>query len=298
MSKKARSTVCLILTSVIWGVAFVAQRAGLEYVGSLTFNGVRFALGALPLIPLTLCFERGENNKARNVGALRTGVIGGVILFSAATLQQYGVEFTASAGKSGFITGLYVVLVPVLGAAMGKKTTIFVWIGAVFAIAGLYLLSMRDGLLTIEVGDVVLLIGALIWAVHIIYVDKCAGSVSPIRFSAVQFLTCSALSLVGAFAFEEVKASAILAGYVPILYGGLLSVGIAYTLQIFGQRNVEPAKAAIIFSLESLFAVLGGAAILGEVMDLYSYIGCVLIFAGIIVSQLAPGARARSRTSI
>ena len=285
-SKKIQSTACLFLTSIIWGVAFVAQRAGLEYVSSFTFNGVRFALGALMLVPVTLVFERGPDNKARKKNTLLLGIIGGLVLFAAASLQQFGVEFTESAGKSGFITGLYVVIVPVMGVFLGRKANIFVWLGAVFSCAGLYLLSLRDGLLSIELGDTVLLIGALLWAVHIILIDRYAGGVCPILFSSVQFFTCSALSLICAFIFEDVRVSSILAGYVPILYAGCLSVGIAYTLQIFGQRHVEPAKAAIIFSLESLFAVLGGALILGEVMDSLGYIGCALIFAGIITSQL------------
>ena len=285
-AKKIRSTACLLLTSIIWGLAFVAQRAGLEFVSSFTFNGVRFGLGALMLIPVTLIFERGADNKARKKNTFLAGLIGGLVLFLAASLQQFGVEFTESAGKSGFITGLYVVIVPVLGIFLGRRANIFVWLGAIFACLGLYLLSMRDGLMSLELGDAVLLIGALLWAVHIILVDRFAGGVTPVLFSLVQFFTCSFLSLACAFIFEEVRVSSILAGYVPILYAGCLSVGIAYTLQIFGQRHVEPAKAAIIFSLESLFAVLGGALILNEVMDTYGYIGCALIFAGIIVSQV------------
>ena len=284
--KKIQSTACLLLTSIIWGLAFVAQRAGLEYVSSFTFNGVRFALGAILLIPVTLLFERGADSKARKKTTIRAGVIGGSVLFLAASLQQFGVEFTESAGKSGFITGLYVVIVPFLGIFLGRKANIFVWLGAALACAGLYLLSMRDGVLSIELGDIILLIGAVLWAVHILIVDHYAGGVSPILFSSIQFFTCSALSLICALLFEEISAVSILAGYVPILYAGCLSVGIAYTLQIFGQRHVEPAKAAIIFSLESLFAVLGGALLLGESMDAFGYIGCALIFAGIITSQL------------
>ena len=284
-AKKIQSTVCLLLTSIIWGVAFVAQRAGLEYVSSFTFNGVRFALGALLLVPVFLIFELDTKSKARKRNTLRAGLIGGLVLFLAASLQQFGVEFTESAGKSGFITGLYVVIVPVMGAFLGRKAGVFVWLGALFACAGLYLLSIKDGFASINLGDVVLLIGAVLWAVHILLVDRFAGGVSPILFSSVQFFTCSILSLICAFIFEEIKMASILAGYVPILYAGCLSVGIAYTLQIFGQRYVEPAKAAIIFSLESLFAVLGGALILGEVMDVRGYIGCALIFAGIIISQ-------------
>jgi len=284
--KKIRSMACLLLTSIIWGLAFVAQRAGLEYVSSFTFNGVRFGLGALMLIPVTLLFEHDADSKPRRRYTFRAGLIGGIVLFLAASLQQFGVEFTESAGKSGFITGLYVVIVPVLGIFLGRKANMFVWLGAVLACAGLYLLSMRDGFLSLELGDAVLLIGALLWAVHILIVDRFAGGVNPVLFSMVQFFTCSILSLICAFMFEDVRVASILAGYVPILYAGCLSVGIAYTLQIFGQRYVEPAKAAIIFSLESLFAVLGGALILGESMDVYGYIGCALIFAGIITSQL------------
>ena len=283
-----------MLTSIIWGVAFVAQRAGVEYISSFTFNGIRFALGAILLVPVTLAFERGEGSRARKKTTIRAGAIGGAILFLAASLQQFGVEFTQSAGKSGFITGLYVVIVPILGIFLGRKANIFVWLGAALACAGLYLLSVRDGLLSIELGDVVLLIGAVIWAVHILFVDRFAGGVSPILFSSIQFFTCAILSLICAFFFEEISAASILAGYVPILYTGCLSVGIAYTLQIFGQRHVEPAKAAIIFSLESLFAVLGGALLLGEAMDALGYVGCALIFAGIIASQMAPKRRSAS----
>ena len=285
-SKKVRSTASLLLTSVIWGVAFVAQRAGLEYVSSFTLNGVRFALGALLLLPITLLFERDAESKARKKTTIRSGIIAGGVVFLAASLQQFGIEFTESAGKSGFITGLYVVIVPVLGVFAGRKAGFFVWLGAALACTGLYLLSMRDGFQSLELGDAVLLIGAVVWAVHILLVDRYAGGVSPILFSSVQFFTCSALSMICAFMFEEVRMASILAGYLPILYAGCLSVGVAYTLQIFGQRHVEPAKAAIIFSLESLFAALAGALILNEVMDAYGYIGCAFIFSGIIISQM------------
>ena len=279
---------CLLLTSVIWGLGFVAQRAGLEFVGAFTFNGVRFALGVLPLIPVTLLFERNERDKPRNALAIRAGMAGGLVLFLAASLQQFGVALTSSAGKSGFITGLYIVIVPILGIFLGRKTTTYVWLGALCACVGLYLLSARDGFRSVGLGDAVLLLGAVIWAVHILLVGAFAERVSPIRFSIAQFCTCAGLSLACAFIFEEVSAASVLAGYVPVLYAGLGSVGIAYTLQIFGQRNVEPARAAIIFSLESLFAALGGALILSEVMEMRGYIGCALIFAGILISQVKP----------
>lgn len=285
-AKKIRSTIFLFITSIIWGVAFVAQRAGVEYVGSFTFNGVRFALGALALLPVVWFFERGAEDKERRRLTILAGLVAGLVLFAAASLQQFGVEFTGSAGKSGFITGLYIVIVPIMGIFLGRKTTGFVWAGAAFALVGFYLLSVRGGFGSVELGDVILFIGAILWAVHILLIDRYAGKISPVSFSVTQYLVCSALSLICAFSFEEVAISSILEGYIPILYAGLLSVGVAYTLQIFGQRHVEPSKASLIISLETLFAALGGALILGELMDARGYIGCALIFTGIIVSQL------------
>lgn len=283
------SMLLLFLTAVIWGVAFVAQRVGMDYVGPFTFNGVRFILGAVSLLPVIAIFERSKKSvdvSERMKRTIWSGLLGGVVLFTAASLQQIGVQITGSAGKSGFITGLYIVVTPVLGIALGKKTGLPTWLGAAIACIGLYLLSAPAGLSSVGVGDIALLTGAVFWAVHILLIDRFAGVIFPLRFASIQFAVCGVLSLIAAFMVESVSLTAVLSGYVPILYGGLLSVGVAYTLQIIGQRHVEPAKAALIFSTESLFSAIGAAVLLREFMTTRAYVGCALIFTGIILSQL------------
>jgi len=286
MTQKTKSTVCLFVTAFIWGAAFVAQKVGSEHIEPFTFGGMRFALGTLSLIPVALLFERDTGDDARRKRTWVAGVLGGLIIFVAANLQQFGVALTGSAGKSGFITGPYIVLVPILGIFRRKMPGWSTWLGAALAFGGLYLLSAPEGLQSADWGDAVLLIGALFWAVHIILVDHFAHDVNPIRFSMIQFCTCSALSLICAFSMETVALTGLVDGLWPLLFCGLMSVGIAYTLQIFGQRGVEPSKAAIIFSLEAVFAALCAAVLIGELMTVRMYIGCLFIFAGILVSQL------------
>jgi len=281
---KTACTVSLFVTAFIWGLAFVAQRLGAD-MGSFTFNGVRFLLGAASLLPIVYLLERGPVTAGVLKYTILAGIGGGAILFIAASLQQFGVALTGSAGKSGFITGLYTVLVPILGVFIGRKTGALAWIGAACAVLGLYLLSVPD-IHSIEAGDVVLFAGAFFWAGHILFIDRFINRIKVIRFSMIQSLTCGLLSLAAAFIFERVSLGAISAGIMPILYCGLLSTGVAYTLQSIGQKGVEPAKAAIIFSLETLFSALGGALLLGEKMDARGYAGCAFIFTGIIVSQL------------
>ena len=293
MTRRAKSTVCLFLTAFIWGVAFVAQRVGADLIGSFTFTGVRFAMGAAVLVPVFLLLERDTGDAARRKRTLLSGLGGGVILFIASNLQQFGVALTGSAGKAGFITGLYIVLVPILGVFMRKTPAWPTWVGAVLACGGMYFLSASEGLFSIGIGDIVLLIGALFWAVHIILVDRFALDVNAIRFSCTQFFTCSVLSLISAFLFEEVTMSGLMEARWPLLYAGLLSVGIAYTLQIFGQRGVEPGRAAIIFSLESVFSAIGAALLIGEFLTLQGYIGCLCILAGILASQITVGKQKR-----
>jgi drug/metabolite transporter (DMT)-like permease len=265
-------------------LAFVAQRVGADYLGSFTFNGVRFLLGAISLTPVIFILERDAGSFKDNKLTFYTGIGAGLFIFFGASLQQFGILFTGSAGRAGFITGLYTVLVPMLGILFGRKPGILTWAGAVFAVFGLYLLAHTSG--DIMIGDIVLFIGAFFWAGHIIFVDWFASRIKPIRFSVTQFATCGILSMACAFIFEEVAFSGIAAGLAPILYSGILSVGIAYTLQIVGQKGVEPAKAAIIFSLEALFSAIGGAILLGETMSFRGYAGCTFIFLGIIASQI------------
>ncbi len=288
MKTKLKATILLFLTAIIWGFAFVAQRVGAEFVGAFTFNGVRFMLGACSLIPVILLFEREKIDKNIIKNNLIPGLLAGLFLFIASTLQQYGVEITQSAGKAGFLTGLYTVLVPLIRFVMGKKTSVLTMIGAVFAVAGLFFLCMTGDEINFGLGDIVLIIGAFFWAGHILVVDKFVHTTSPLKFSFVQFIVCGLLSLIFAFILEDVEFSAIKSAGIPILYGGIMSVGVAYTCQILGQKDSDPTFASIVFSTESVFSAIGGALLLNEIMSGRGYLGCVLIFIGIVLSQLNP----------
>lgn len=285
-AKKIKSTILLFLTAIIWGFAFVAQKVGAEYVGAFTFNGIRFLLGTLSLIPVILIFEKEKFNKEKFKKTLLSGLLAGVVLFIASTLQQFGVEITGSAGKAGFLTGLYIVLVPLIRFIMGKKTSILTFFGAVFAVVGLFFLCVTGDEISFGIGDIVLIIGAFFWAGHILVVDKFVNNVSPLKFSMTQFFVCGFLSIIFALFTEDIEFSAVKNAGIPILYGGLMSVGVAYTCQILGQRDADPTFASIVFSTESVFSAIGGAIILHEIMSGRGYVGCVLIFIGIILSQL------------
>lgn len=286
MKTKVKSTFLLFLTAIIWGFAFVAQRLGAEFVGAFTFNGIRFLLGSLSLIPVITIFEREKFDKSKFVKTLIPSIIAGVILFIASTLQQLGVEWTGSAGKAGFLTGLYIVLVPVIRFFMGKKTSILTFFGAMFALVGLFFLCMTGDEMSFGKGDIVLIIGAFFWAAHILVVDKYVNNISPLKFSMMQFFICGFLSIIFALSTETIELSAIKSAGIPILYGGLMSVGVAYTCQILGQKDADPTFASIVFSTESVFSAVGGAIILNEIMTGRGYLGCILIFIGIILSQL------------
>ena len=302
MLKNIKSLGILLLTAIIWGFAFVAQRVGAEYVGAFTFNGIRFALGAVSLIPVILIFEKkdfskqysDEENIALHKGkikkSLHVGVLAGTILFIASWLQQRGVEITQSSGKAGFITGLYTVLVPIFGIFLKKKTSWNIWAGAGFAVVGLFLLCINEKW-QISYGDAVLLIGSVFWTLHILVIDGFGDKLYSLRFAFFQFVTCSILGIICAVLFETISFAAIKQAIIPILYGGLMSVGVAYTCQIIGQKNADPTYASIILSSESMFAAIGGAIILGETMAMRGYIGCALMFSGIVISQIVPKKR-------
>lgn len=286
MKIKFKSTFLLFLTAIIWGFAFVAQRVGAEYVGTFTFNGIRFILGSLSLIPVIFIFEKEKFDKIKFKKTILSAMLAGVVLFIASTLQQFGIVYTGSAGKAGFLTGLYIVLVPLIKFIGGKKTGILTFFGAVSAVIGLFFLCMTGDKLTLGIGDVVLIIGAFFWAGHILIVDKFVNDVSTLKFSMFQFLVCGLLSMIFAISTETIEISAIKSAGIPILYGGLMSVGIAYTCQILGQKDADPTFASIVFSTESVFSAIGGAIILHEIMSGRGYLGCILIFIGIVLSQL------------
>lgn len=281
----------LLLASAIWGFAFVAQRAGMAHVGPFTFNAVRFALGALVLVPF---WRRSGPVPARAVTLY--GSAAGGVLFLGASLQQIGIV-TTTAGKAGFITGLYVVLVPLLGFAAGYRPGAPVGAGALLSAIGLYLLSVT-GSFRLASGDGWVLGSALFFALHVILIGRLSGGVRlpAIPLAAVQFSVVSLLSLGGALLTESTSTGALGAAALPILYGGLLSVGVAYTLQVAGQRHAAPGPAAIILSLEAAFALLGGFLILGETISGRGLVGCGFMLGGIVLAQAGRrrGARARA----
>ena len=285
-----KSDALLLFASAIWGFAFVAQRIGMDYVGPFTFNGVRFALGSLVLLPLILRNGIWENTSEKSTSLTGTkkiifgGVLLGITLFAAASLQQVGLVYT-TAGNAGFITGLYVVIVPILGLFWRQRPNAGTWIGALLASIGLYFLSVTHEF-TISFGDSLELIGAFLWAGQILIVGWLSPKIDPLKLAFAEFSACSLLSLITAFIFEEIVLNALLQATIPILYGGVLSVGVAFTLQVIAQRNAHPAHAAIIFSLESVFAAFGGWLILNETISSRSLVGCTLMFSGMLLSQL------------
>ncbi len=285
-----KSDSLLMLAAIIWGSAFVAQRVGMSYVGPLTFNGVRFALGAIVLLPLV----RWRNQYQRIASSLQRtrlarkdlwgGGFVGLMLFSGATLQQIGLVYT-TAGKAGFITGLYVIIVPLMGLFLGHWPGWGGWAGACCATVGLYLLSVTEAW-TFAPGDLWELFGAFFWATHVLALSWLSPKMERIKLACTQYAVCSFLSLLGACFTETITFDGIKGAIIPILYGGVLSVGIAYTLQVVAQRHAPPIHAAIILSLEAVFAALAGWLILGEILSLRGLIGCVFMLSGMLSALL------------
>jgi drug/metabolite transporter (DMT)-like permease len=291
-----KADLLLLLTSIIWGFAFVAQRVGMEHVGPFIFNGIRFALGSLSLLPLLwINHTRGNfTHHPPRKTLLFGGTLAGIALFLGVSFQQIGLIYT-TAGKAGFITGLYIVFVPIVGVAFLKqKTALGTWIGTIFAVIGLYLLSVTKQF-TIDRGDLFVLIGAMFWACHIHIISWFSRKVAPLKLAFLQFVICSFLSLLIAGIFERTTLQGLTHATIPILYGGLCSVGIAYTLQVIAQRTAHPAHASIILSLEAMFAVIGGWIVLGETLAFRGLMGCALMLAGMLLSQFTITASHLSR---
>jgi len=282
--KKTGYDLLLLLTAIIWGFAFVAQRAGMEHIGPFLFNAFRFLIGGIVLIPLLFLQRTNKFTFTHIRNNSRGGLFAGLLLFGGASMQQMGIVFT-TAGKAGFITGLYVVLVPIFGIIFKRTTPLNVWIGAAFAVVGLYFLSVTDNFI-ISRGDFFVLVSAFIWAFHVLIIGKYAPLGNAIVISVLQFLMCGLLSLIFALFLEEIKLDSILSATIPILYGGLFSVAIAFTLQVVAQKHAHPSLVAIILSLESVFAALGGWIILSEIMCIRSIYGCFLMLTGMILAQL------------
>jgi drug/metabolite transporter (DMT)-like permease len=310
IKNKLHSDIVLLIAAIIWGFAFVAQRMGMEFIGPFTYTAVRFTLGFVVLLPFiyfktfnrksqshrvtksqrnsirnvlaSLCLSGEKNRERRRL--FRLQLVLGLILFGGISFQQYGLLYT-TAGNAGFITGFYVVLVPVVGFLLGQKSHFTIWIGIVLAVIGLYFLSVTSNF-TINQGDYYIGVCALFWTVHVLLVGYIAPRTDPIRTAVVQFVICSVLSWLVAIGFENILWESIVKAAWPILYGGIMSVGIAYTMQIFAQQKAHPAYASIILSLESVFAVLGGWLILDEHLTGRMILGCALILSGMISVQL------------
>ena len=294
MKQQIKSSLILLLTATIWGVAFVAQSVGMEYIGPFTFNAIRCVLGGLVLIPVILVLKKkketgAENQEKKDKKTLWAGGIAcGVILCIASNLQQFGI-MEASVGKSGFFTALYIVMIPVIGIFIGKRPGIKLWFCVALAVVGMYLLCMKDGSFTIERADIMLLLCALVFSFHILVVDYFSPKVDGVKMSCIQFFVCGVLSAVGMLFTETPDISNIQAAWLPLLYAGLLSCGVGYTLQIVGQKGINPVIASLIMSLESVISALAGWVILGQVLSPKEILGCILMFVAIIITQIPIG---------
>ena len=299
--QQIRNSMILLLTAVIWGTAFVAQSVGMDYVGPFTFNAARSLIGAAVLVPCIALLKKIQkkeegpeevHKKEDKRTLLRGGICCGVILAVASSFQQFGLLYT-TVGKAGFITAMYIILVPLLGIFAGKKVGLRIGISVVIAVAGLYLLCMTESL-RLEAGDILVLLCAVVFSFHIMVIDHFSPLVDGVKMSCIQFLTCGILCGICMFLFEAPKLSMILAAWKPVLYAGVMSCGVAYTLQIVGQKGMNPTVASLIMSLESVISVLAGFVLLHEVLSRRELFGCVLMFAAIILAQLPERKRAEN----
>ncbi|RGY96008.1 DMT family transporter [Clostridium sp. AM58-1XD] len=307
--KRARSNGMLLLTALIWGVAFVAQSVGLDYVGPFTFNGSRFIMGGIVLIPCMFYLhfvsgrkEEGEQGIGEKITKQRaaekavqcrresriTGIIGGICcgicLCVASTLQQMGIAYT-TAGKAGFITTLYIVIIPIMGLMIGKRADGKVWVSVLIAVIGLYLLSVKEGF-SVGYGEFLIFLCAIAFSVHILVIDYFSPKADGVFISCVQFFTAGLISWIFAFIFETPEIGKIAEAWVPVLYAGIMSCGVAYTLQVVAQRDTDPTVASLILSLEAVFSALAGWAILHQMMSRREMTGCLFVFCAVILAQL------------
>lgn len=289
---QVKNSLLLLLTAAIWGVAFVAQSVGMDYVEPFTFNCIRSLIGGLVLIPCIWFLNRGkekkhvapETQKAERKILVKGGVFCGICLFAASNFQQFGIRYT-TVGKAGFITACYIVLVPVIGIFLKKKSSRLIWLSVVLALAGLYLLCMTESF-SIGKGDFLVFVCAVLFSLHILVIDYFSPLTDGVKMSCIQFFVCGILSGIIMLLTETPNLGNILSAWIPILYAGVLSSGVAYTLQIIGQKDMNPTVASLILSLESCISVLAGWIILGQKLSGREFAGCLVMFAAIILAQL------------
>ena len=288
MRAKWTSNVALFLAAIIWGFAFVAQVTAADSIATFTMIGVRFAICIVFLLPIVFIFERGKSDKAERALTLKASLITGTVLFFALALQQYGLGVTASAGISGFITALYMIFVPIVYLVLfRKKTGLQVWIGALFALVGLFLLCYEPGEgFSFGFGELLLLLGSFFWTAHVMLIEHFGKKLRPIHYSWGQFAVCALLGVVFALIFDDISIQPLIDAKWELLYLGVLSSGCAYTLQVVGQKNADPTYAVIILSTESAFSAIGGAIFGIDSISWIGYVGCVLMFVGILCTQV------------
>lgn len=290
---KLKNSLLLLLTATIWGVAFVAQSQGMDYMGPFTFNFARCIIGGLVLIPLIFVTDKGKAAKAvrekENPGLLAAGgLCCGIVLFLASNFQQVGIQYT-TVGKAGFITACYIVIVPVLGLFFKRKCSPMVWVAVLLSVAGLYRLCMTGGDGGVNRGDLLILVCAFLFSIHILVIDHFSPRVDGVKMSCIQFFVSGIFSGIAMLIWEKPDFSQFVAAWAPVLYAGVMSCGVGYTLQIVGQKGINPAVASLILSLESCISAVAGWMILGQRMNGQQIQGCVIMFAAIILAQLPVG---------
>lgn len=292
MKSSPKYVALLVLVALIWGCGFVAQSVGVESVAPLTFNSARMFISSIALLPVIFLIDRidpkpvSQRTPERRNTLWRGGIACGLLLGAASAAQQIGIQY-AAAGKAGFITAMYIILVPILGILFGKFPPLRVWIAVFIAVGGLYLLCYHSNA-PLDRGDLPLLFCSVLFSLHILAVDYFVVQIEGVKLACIQFFIAGVLCAVGALFFETIDLWALLAAWKPVLYAGLISGGMGYTLQIIAQKRVEPTLASITMSLESVFSVLAGFVFLQEILSLREVCGCILLFIAIILAQLKP----------